>query len=78
MESDVCPNLANCNLVNDNDFEISEEDRLFFITNYCKHIDAFNNCRRYETKKSLGFCSDFVLPNSDYTIDEILDKLEEQ
>ena len=43
-----------------------------------KNKEVWSNCTRFNTKKSLGFCPDFVLPDTPLSIDEIVDKFEEE
>lgn len=43
-----------------------------------KNEEVWSNCTRFNTKKSLGFCPDFVLPNTPLSLDEIIDKFEEE
>ena len=40
--------------------------------------EKWRDCKRFSTKASLGFCPDFVVPDTTLSIDEIIDKFEEQ
>ncbi|MBE0675692.1 MAG: hypothetical protein IH591_13610 [Bacteroidales bacterium] len=77
MSDPLCPNITGCKLVNDPTFAITPESRNFYLRHYCKGIDgSFDNCQRYITKTQIFFCPDFVLPDSEMSIDEILDRIE--
>ena len=39
--------------------------------------DIWGTCKRYKTKKVLSFCPDFVVPGTELSIDEIIDKFDE-
>ncbi len=50
--------------------------RTAYINDYCRKEETWRQCRRYQTKKALWICPDFVLPDSDLTEDEIIDLYE--
>jgi hypothetical protein len=46
---------------------------------YCEAGEKkWNTCSRYRVKKELNLCPDFVLPDSDFSMDEVLDKMEKE
>lgn len=48
-----------------------------YIVTWCKDAEGiWGNCTRYLTKKSLGFCPDFVVPDTPLTVDEIIEKFD--
>lgn len=59
---------------------ITDEDKkAAYIESWCKDTNGkWERCKRFNTKAKLGFCPDFVLPDTDMTIDEILDRFEEE
>lgn len=72
-----CPNIISCNLVKSEGFLIDSSRRNFYIVNYCKSdVEKWKSCTRFISKKELGFCPDFVLPDSDLTSSEIIDKFD--
>lgn len=72
-----CPNIKTCNLVNSEGFIIDTIKRDFYINEFCKsESNYWKNCNRYISKNELNFCPDFVLPDSNLTPDEIIDKFD--
>ncbi len=75
---DYCPNIEVCRLVIVPDFTIDAEQRKSFIQTYC-HSDTkkWESCKRLIVKNKLNFCPDFVLPDTELTPDEIIDKFDQ-
>ncbi len=78
-DSCCCPNIDTCNLVNTPGF-INDEKKLGnYIQSYCRtDVSKWNTCKRLIVKNELHFCPDFVLPDTTLTIDEIIDKFDEE
>ncbi len=77
MQKKTCPNYSGCQIINVNGFVENNEKKNFYITEYCESIeDRWQVCKRYLTKKELNICPDFIFPDTVITIDEILDKIE--
>lgn len=78
MEQEKCPNAEGCILIHNVDF-VTENQRNDYMKHFCfsenKH---FTHCKRYQTSVVYHFCPDFVLPDSDLTLDEIIDRYEEE
>jgi hypothetical protein len=50
-----------------------------YMDTWCRDIEEkWKDCKRFITKAELGFCPDFVVPDTSSSIDEIIDKFEEQ
>jgi len=47
------------------------------IEAYCLKEETFKTCRRYTIRKALWLCPDFVLPYTDISEDEVIDRYEE-
>jgi hypothetical protein len=74
-----CPNIHSCRLVNARDFTVDESMRRTYMESYCEAGEKkWNTCSRYRVKKALNLCPDFVLPDSDMTLDEVLDRMEKE
>lgn len=78
MESD-CPNFEVCDLVTIKGFGGNEKKRLHYLESYCtsKQLN-WKHCSRLITKNTLNFCPDFVLPDSDMTPDEVIEKFDKE
>lgn len=79
MKDYYCPNYKECRLVKASDFKFSGFSREAYLTNYCEdEASGWKKCKRFIAKNSLGFCPDFVLPDSTFTTDEIIDKFDNE
>jgi hypothetical protein len=55
-----------------------KDEKEDYINSWCRNDpERWKGCKRFETKKTLGFCPDFVKPDTKLSIDEIIDKFEE-
>jgi hypothetical protein len=74
----LCENFEICRLVCAKDFKIEPSDKANYIKTYCTAgQDNWSKCNRYVTKSQLDFCPDFVLPDTNYTNQQVLDKFDE-
>jgi len=79
MKSTYCPNLASCKLVIAENVVPDEVLRNSYINVYCKsNNERWQGCKRLIVKNKLNFCPDFVLPDTTLTIDEIIDKFDNE
>jgi len=79
MSKGICPNINSCRMVSTAVVIPDEDKKNAYIESWCKHTDGkWEGCKRFITKAYLGFCPDFVLPDTDLSIDEIIDKFEEE
>ncbi len=79
MEKNICPNYGTCRLVNAPEFPLDETAKAQYLANWCTRDEAgWSQCKRYITRDEMGFCPDFVMPDSDLTRDEIMDKFDEE
>jgi len=76
--SKLCPNYNGCRLVQTDFVASNSERKAEYISDYCQKEESWKQCKRYITKKSLWICPDFVLPDSEITEDEIIEKYEQQ
>lgn len=74
-----CPNIPGCQVIHIEGFAGSEARKDIFIRTYCTAGESqWLNCRRFQVKRELNLCPAFVMPDSSFTIDEILDRLEQE
>jgi hypothetical protein len=79
MEINICPNYDTCQIINIDGLLPDSDMKKHYTDTFCTaKNEAWISCKRYQTKNKLNFCPDFVLPDSDLSIDEIIDKFEEQ
>ena len=79
MSGKDCPNYINCQLINKEDVLQDKNRQRQYIRDFCQGKDeAWGRCKRYLTKQELNFCPDFVLPDSPWSPDDILDIFEER
>jgi len=75
MSKNYCPNYDICTLVHDTGFSIRELIKKNYIKEYCQgENDKWKECKRYIVKNALKFCPPFVLPDTDLSVDEIMDE----
>lgn len=74
-----CPNIEVCRLVITLDVVPDTLKRSYYIEAYCKAGElTWSQCKRFITKQKLNFCPDFVLPGTQLSMDEIIDKFDEE
>jgi hypothetical protein len=73
----ICPNYNTCKLVNTDGFLESEEVRGNYIRKYCEgNSQPWEKCNRFMTHETLHFCPDFVFPDSEMTVNEVMDQFD--
>ena len=76
MEPARCPNYDQCALVS-RGLDMDEGAYKAYIDSFCCcKKEAWSSCMRFRAKKEIHFCPDFVLPDSHYTIEEIIDRFD--
>lgn len=79
MPEEICTSYSNCKLVNSNSLVLSSQERQCYIDAYCHAGEkAWQSCKRYVCREVLHFCPDFVLPDTELSMDEIVDKFDNQ
>ena len=74
-----CPNIDTCKLVNTPGFIKDKKKQGNYIQLYCRADESkWNSCKRVIAKNELHFCPDFVLPDTSLSIDEIIDKFDNE
>jgi len=74
----ICPNYGGCRLVQTDVVVQDSEKKAEYIDAYCQEEETWKKCLRYKTRKSLWICPDFVLPDSNLTEDEIVERHEKE
>jgi hypothetical protein len=70
--------MNTCRMVATNVVVPDEKEKEKLMELWCRQgDDKWGKCKRFETKKALGFCPDFVVPDTILSIDEIIDSFEE-
>ena len=78
MSEEQCPNINSCRMVSTDLVVPDKNEKEEYMDNWCrKGEEIWSTCTRFHTKKALGFCPDFVVPDTTLSIDEIVDKFEE-
>ena len=78
-DPNCCPNIDTCKLVNEVELIGDEAQQKNYITEYCQaNKTKWESCKRLIVKNSINFCPDFVLPDTTLSIDEIIDKFDEE
>jgi len=78
MTTGQCPNYIECALVK-KQIELSDKLYRSYINTYCCCIKgSWSGCMRFRAKEKINFCPDFVLPDSEMTIDEVIDRFDRE
>ena len=72
----ICPNFGGCRYVRTEVVEPDATKREATIQAICQDEEKFKTCRRYQIRKALWICPDFVLPDSEITEDEVAERYE--
>ncbi|PLW95905.1 MAG: hypothetical protein C0593_12980 [Marinilabiliales bacterium] len=76
MESQICPKAEKCPVLNKEAFA-DVKTLEYYKKNYCFTDDhTWVKCKRFITAQTLQMCPSFVMPDSCFSIDEILDRME--
>jgi hypothetical protein len=79
MKAQYCPNYTNCKLVTGSSIVTDQKTKETYLEDYCrKNEKNWSQCKRYLTKIKLNFCPDFVLPDTNLTPDEIINKFDDE
>ncbi|MBP6872027.1 MAG: hypothetical protein KBC43_08470 [Bacteroidales bacterium] len=73
----ICKNYQGCRLVHTEVVEPDETKREKYIEDYCVTEEEWKKCNRYTTRRALWICPDFILPDSGFTEDEVIDRYEQ-
>jgi hypothetical protein len=79
MNDSYCSNYQICRLVTTNAVSEDIKQKINYIRSFCEtEKKTWQGCKRFQTKSALGFCPDFVLPDTDISIDEIIEKFDNE
>ncbi len=71
-----CPNYKGCQIVSIQNFVSDNIKKDIYLKTYC--TGNYLQCKRFQTKKALSFCPGFVMPDSTWSIDEIMERCENE
>lgn len=74
---ETCPKIENCRLFNDQLLKRKESAETYKNL-YCRDPQKHKECKRYVVSEQVGRCADFVLPNSSYSVEEIIERMKKQ
>ncbi len=79
MSENICPNINSCRMVSTSEVVPEGKEKEAYLDTWCKNDqEKWRDCKRFSTKASLGFCPDFVVPDTELSVDEIVDKFDEE
>ena len=79
MPDNICTNYNSCRMVTTTEVVPDEKVKEAYLDIWCRDDgEKWKDCKRFSTKAKLSFCPDFVIPDTTLSIDEIIDKFEEQ
>ena len=75
MEANLCPKTPSCKLFNDNLLKRKDSAEVYKNL-FCRAGDSkYVNCKRYMVSERTGKCPGSIMPNSTYSIDEIVEQM---
>ena len=78
MEKEPCPKVVKCPLFNGILLKRSTSEDVYKNL-YCNAgKEKWSNCKRYMVAEKVGKCADWILPNSTFTVDQIIVKMKEK
>jgi hypothetical protein len=70
-----CPKIGTCNLF-EGKLEIPEDSVIRYKCFYCLCENTrWSNCKRFMVFDEIGFCPDFVMPNSLLSSEQIMSRI---
>lgn len=79
MPETICPNINSCRMVTTAEVMPDKKVKEAYMDTWCRDAgEKWGDCKRFITKAKLGFCPDFVVPDTALSIDEIIDKFEDE
>ncbi len=70
-----CSKIGKCNLFS-GELEIPEDSRIRYKYFYCLGEETcWSSCKRFIVKDEIGFCPDFVMPNSLLSSEQIMSRI---
>lgn len=73
MDNIYCFKRETCKLFSKNLLKRKQSEEVYKSL-YCNTKSNWKNCKRYLVSKEIGTCPDFVMPNSSYTVEDIISK----
>lgn len=71
----TCPKTPTCRLFNGDILQKNTSEEIYKALFCTAGIEKFSTCMRMRISQKYGKCPDFVLPNSSFTEEQILEKL---
>ncbi|NLJ08637.1 MAG: hypothetical protein GX437_13335 [Sphingobacteriales bacterium] len=77
MSDPYCCNFTTCRWVNGGVENYSSVERQQDIEKYCRSKEGnWKNCKRYHVKEALGFCPENLSPDSELSLEDIINHFE--
>lgn len=75
--AEICPKTPKCPLFNDNLLQRKESAETYKNL-YCRSNSKYMECKRYIVSEKVGRCADFIMPNSSYTVEELIERMKKE
>ncbi len=75
--TNICPRTSTCPLFNDNLLKRKESAETYKAL-YCRSDVKYKDCKRYIVVEKVGAVADFVMPNSSYSVEEIIERMKSE
>ena len=79
MDKNICSNINSCRMVTTTEVVPDGKVKDEYLHTWCRDDQKkWSECKRFITKAELGFCPDFVVPDTALSVDEIVGKFDEE
>jgi len=74
----LCPRTEKCPLFNNNLLKRPESADVYRKMFCTAGVEGYTKCKRYIVSEKVGKCADFIMPNSTYSIDQIIERMKRE
>jgi hypothetical protein len=74
--NDQCPRVCSCSLFSGK-LCVEEDSKIIYKRHYCLDMEEsrWRGCKRFVVEEHIGFCPDYVLPNSLLSFEQIFNRI---
>ncbi len=70
-----CPKICSCPLFNEK-LQVGEDSKIIYKKCYCLDEETrWKSCKRFVVAEHMGFCPDYVMPNSLLSFEQIFTRI---
>ena len=74
---EICPKTPTCAIFNDR-ILTSDKSTETYKNLYCRSAEKYKTCKRYLVSEKVGKCADYIMPNSSFSVDELVEQMKKK